>query len=272
MFDGLLGAFGRSRRHPLGLPLPTGSYEIPGVSCNIRVRAEHYPKQCPMHVRVMWKDRLKFRAELAWQRDAEYGASIFFEDIDGVTPRDLLLDIATVWVEDPYGRSARLKLDGASQLSLVRQHLDRDREILQSIDFTASGNARRFGLSGFSGAEAGLTWTDGPDASLAFPCKVASGQRYELSMHCWPFLPPAAASQSLTVDLNGHLKILFVDRNSPAFLSVKYEGGDFSPSDEVRVRFAISNPGRPCDQSDSKDGRLLGFAFKHMSFSRLLSI
>ena len=272
MLDEVLGIFGRPRQAPLGLELPTGKYEIIGSHCRVRVDARRYPKHSRMFARLIFKGRTAAFAELAWQKNMEYAGSLDLEDAGGVTPRDILTETAFISVEDQWGRSARLPIDGASQLSLARQHLDRDRDVLQSIDFTAAGNSRRFVRSGFSGPEAGHCWTDGSEAELVFPSEVRPGERYELGIEGWPFLLPAIGSQGLTVELNGRERALFADRNSPKFLSLAFAGDDIGPAEEVALRLQISHPGRSCDVGDSKDARMLGFAVKQIVFSRLLDI
>ena len=272
MFSELRASLTRPRKVPLALPLPTGKFSIVGHRCQIQVYAKDYPKRARLFVALELRGRVKAQVELARGQGVAFSGVLDFEHLSDVTPRDLLVEVATVWVEDEYGRRERVPIDGASQLSLVRQHLDHDRKVLFTIDLTAGGNLKSLQPSGFSNPEAGLTWTDGSVAELMFPCRIEAGQRYELSMHCWPFLPGTLDAQRMVIDLNGRAKNFSADRYTPAFASLKYQEDDLTDADEVRLRFEIASPGRPCDHGDSGDSRKLGFAFKDMTFSRLLDV
>jgi hypothetical protein len=77
------------------------------------------------------------------------------------TANDITRDRIRVFVTDYLGARSELVIDGAVQLSYVRDALARPSETELVIDFSEGGNSTEFARAGWSHPEPHHTWTDG---------------------------------------------------------------------------------------------------------------
>jgi hypothetical protein len=115
---------------------------------------------------------------------------------------DLLYERVRVLVRDSAGEIQALRLEGSTQLELIRELItDRVPPFLE-IDFREGGNSGAFAIEGWSGQEKVHRWTDGTRSTLVFtsPPRDCS---YLLQLLLWPFIVSGTlAEQRLRVLVN----------------------------------------------------------------------
>jgi hypothetical protein len=180
-----------------------------------------------------------------------------------VTGRELLDEAVNVTVSDKYGGYKPLRIEGSTQLDLIREYVDGAIPPYLTIDFGEDGNCREFMLDGWSGPEQGHTWTTGPRSVLAFT-PPDDPRDYLMELLLWPFIVEHRhPEQKLEIWLNdSELDVYVVSRQS--YLSCRMPASLLSRQARAVVRFEHPNAARPCDFGLSEDHRDLGLAFKKL--------
>ena len=117
-----------------------------------------------------------------------------------LTPLDFALERVGVFAQDARGGRSALRLDGASQIEILRRHAGRPQRIVEDLDFSTGGNAQAVLGDGWHGAEPGFRWTDGRTSTLHLKSELPPG-RYELSLLCNAFIHPPVPGRAV----GGHL-------------------------------------------------------------------
>ncbi len=257
---------------PRGAAPPHGTFEVIGERClGIVVDATH-PHHLPLRVVVetVAGDLLKV-VELAGSPN--HSRYEFSFDLDGVTKGlNLLKEQTSIHAINGFGCRGRLSLDGASQLSLIRQHLGEPRILIFDIDFTAGGSATQFMHEGWSKPEKAFCWTNGKQARLVIPAVIDRTARYELTLTCRPLLIiPFIESQAVIVTLNGYAQAVKFDTKSLGFASFVYPAESLPDSEVANITFDLPDASQPLQSCvENIDTRLLALAFKNISLARLL--
>lgn len=174
---------------------------------------------------------------------------------------DILYDRVRVLVCDSAGETQALRLEGSTQLGLIRELITDRLPPFLEIDFRAGGNSNAFLIEGWSGQEKIHRWTDGAQSTLAFPAPPCNCS-YVLQLLLWPFIVPGAlAEQRLRVLVNEtEIADFRVARQS--FLSCTVPGAMLPGRGDVTVRFLHPDATSPASLGVRDDFRSLGLAFK----------
>jgi hypothetical protein len=180
-----------------------------------------------------------------------------------VTGDELLYETVHVTVSNKYGDYKPLRIEGSTQLDLIREFIDGATPPYLTIDFSEHGNGREFMLDGWSGPEISHTWTIGPRSAVAF---TPPGDRrdYTMEVLLWPFtVEHRHPDQKLEIWLNDReLGVYVVNRQS--YLTCQIPAPLLSCQAPAVLRFEHPNAARPCDFGLGDDHRNLGFAFKKL--------
>ena len=106
-----------------------------------------------------------------------------------VTGDDILHERVRVLVRDAAGGMSWLRLEGSTQLQLIREFMDDPAVPFLEVDFKAGGNSSAFVRDGWSGQEATHRWAVGKESSMEVPAPL-DDRSYELRLLVWPFVVP----------------------------------------------------------------------------------
>lgn len=190
---------------------------------------------------------------------------------DRFTTGELIDETVEVHARNGRGDAGVLKLDGATQLELVRAHLGVPSVMVIDLDLTQGGNAKPYLGGGWSGAERDFTWTDGRESVVSFDAPAEPG-KYALRITAGPFLhPPEVTRQDMQVTINGAWvgRVTLTD-SFVQFSELKMDAAVLQTAPRVTLRLQHEDATRPSDVSSSKDSRLLAFSVKRISLVRLI--
>jgi hypothetical protein len=122
-------------------------------------------------------------------------------------------------------------------------------------------------VKGFSGPEDHGTWTDGPEAELAFPIPSRwRGNALSIRMQVGAFLPPTIPFQIVHARVNGHLfETWRVDR--PMLLTLRIPA-QATQVPELVLNLAFPNAASPKSTlPDSQDPRQLAVYLSHLTIA-----
>ncbi len=251
---------------------PNGLFEILGSRCVGVVIDSYNPFRQPIRI-VVENTAGKAKYELEVSRQSRGNRYEFSFDLDlSITGEDLLRERTVIWAINAFGHKGRLKMDGGSQLTLIRRYLSRPRELMFDIDFTQGGNAEPYKRGGWSNPEQAFCWTDGHQAKLLIPVNIAEQDSYELTLNCSPMLyPPILERQDVTVTLNGFAHHATFDTKASGFANFIFRAGSLLDNTMADITFDLPHAEEPAKlRSDTRDRRLLGLSFKQLTFARLI--
>jgi hypothetical protein len=201
-------------------------------------------------------------ATVGWRFEIQTGSQIRGDDI--------LFDRVRVLVCDSAGETQILRLEGSTQLELIRELItDRVPPFLE-IDFREGGNSSPFVIEGWSGQEKVHRWTDGTQSALAFATPPGDCS-YVLQLLLWPFtVPGALAEQRLRVLVN-ETEIAQFSVARQSFLNCTVPAGLLSHTGSMTVRFLHPDAASPASLGVSDDLRPLGLAFKKIKVVPIVS-
>jgi hypothetical protein len=204
----------------------------------------------------------------------QHGRFAFSMPLEGVfTGADLVTERVTIVARDSDGNNGRLKLDGAAQLELIRDHLGVPCVGILDLDFSRDGNARPYLGAGWSGAEENYTWTEGNDSFIGFDTPAEPGT-YALRFTAAALVRKHEPwEQLLAVFLNDEE----IGRRSETegharFQEFKFQHEAFGGTPRATLRLHHPGAVRPSDVDGTRDTRRLAFAFKRLSVVRLLPV
>lgn len=189
-----------------------------------------------------------------------------------VTGNDFVNEYVVVTAVNDAGDSGVLRLDGATQLELIRDHMGIPAVTILDLDFTRGGNSAGYLGSGWSGAEAHFTWTLDDESWLSFDSPRDPGSyalRFTTGAH---IRPPHVFRQDMSIFLNDHVIGTIARTESFAqFEEFRFSSDVFAGMPRSSLRLYHPGAIRPCDFSDSKDSRRNGFSVKRIWLVRLIA-
>ncbi len=135
-----------------------------------------------------------------------------------------------------------------------------------TISFTQDGNANKYTESGFSHPEPQHTWTEGRNAQLNLFIKDKPTTNLRLKITAWPFLGGNITSQTVKVYANDTLIETWQIKQEGEYAAII--PASVLTSENIALRFDVSNPMSPKNLGMSEDSRLLGIAFKTLTLSQ----
>lgn len=190
---------------------------------------------------------------------------------DGLlTGDDLVHERVKLKARNFRGDACELKLDGATQLELIRDHLGVPADTVVDIDFTRGGNAEPYLGKGWSGPGIFERWTVDDDSWLSFDTPVPAGE-YRLRLTMSPYLrAPEIDRQNMRVFVNDALlETLMLVSPGMQFNEFKLASEVLQRSPVTRLWFHHPGAVRPSDFEGTTDRRRLAFAFKRLWLVRL---
>jgi len=189
------------------------------------------------------------------------------------TSAELVKEEVIVIARDREGNHAQIRLDGAAQIELIRDHLGAPAVSVFDLDFSIGGNARHFLGCGWSGTEADFTWTEDDDSFINFDTPTEPGV-YALRMTAGAIVHiPAVPEQHLLVFINEtQIAQIVYNQAHVQFHECKFTHEPFGNEVQTALRLHHPNAMRPSDFKPAGDGRRLAFNFKRISLTRLLPV
>ena len=191
--------------------------------------------------------------------------------VQGLFPvAELLSGKTQVLASSGFGHSGTLRLNGATELELVREHLGVPVATLCDIRFTQTGNAASFIGAGWSGPEAQSTWTEDDDSFLTLPAITQPGA-HALRLTTGAMVsPPLCNGQNVELYLNETLLWgQYLAESLPQFFEIKFEGEAFL-GQPLRVRLHHPDALRLRDFNADGDPRRLALSVRRLSLVRFL--
>lgn len=184
------------------------------------------------------------------------------------TTDDILKDRLQVFALDRLGSRNKLKLDGAVQLSFVKE-ITSPTETELLIDFSDQGNSAQYRLSGWSGQEPEHIWTDGTTSTIAISFDKP-GMPYKLEILAWPFVvPEKLPEQTLIVGIGDtQLTKLYV-RGGLGLIECDIPS-ELTETGQNVLRFDVPDATRPRDVLPEGGDRVIALAFRRVTLMRYL--
>jgi hypothetical protein len=187
---------------------------------------------------------------------------------------ELLAESVTVAVRNKRGEAGTMRLDGAAQLELIREHLGAPCEPVIDLDFAQGGNAPRYLGVGWSSAERDFTWTEDDESVLSFDAPSEPGT-YAVRLTSGAFLPkPKLERQDMQILVNDELVgAVAMTEAHMQYDEVRFSGDLLRAGPRTTLRLLHPSAGRPSDfYAASKDLRRLAFCVRRLSIVRLLPV
>jgi hypothetical protein len=186
------------------------------------------------------------------------------------TAREIVCDAVTLTARSARGDTGLLKLNGATQLGLIREHLGASVEILFDLDFSRDGNASGFLGRGWSSPQARATWMIDDESEIRFDSPAAAGS-YALRMKFEAFVTPLVPIQLLDIYANGALvAALTTNDGRTCFRELPLDAPPFAAAAATTLRLYHPYAARPSDFSLTADTRRLSFGVHRLTLVRLL--
>ncbi len=194
----------------------------------------------------------------------------FSIDFSGIaTGGDFAREHVLVTAVDAFGAVGRLGLDSTTQIDLIQRYMGKPHEVLLDLTFASGGNARpKLGI-GWSNPEPTFCWTEGErsEVTLDFP---PSPGTHELTLFCSPYLSePIVTDQQCSVYLDDELVGFFTKNKKTLFVErIKLPAPLLEQGGPKMLRLLHPDAKRPKEISDSRDSRMLAFAYKKILLTR----
>jgi hypothetical protein len=182
-----------------------------------------------------------------------------------VSGDDVLYERVTVLVRDAGGNTQALRLEGSTQLELIREHMANPVRPLLEIDFREGGNSDDFVMEGWSGQEKIHRWTVGMQSALTLrsPPRARDGT-YALQLLLWPFVVLGMLTEQRLQVLINDTPIANFSITRQSLLRCAVPSALVSDAPHMIVRFLHQDAMSPASLGVSDDSRLLALAFKRV--------
>jgi hypothetical protein len=233
---------------PAGADTPSGHFELIGRRCVGTVIDRSNPAFSDMVVELETAGGKALQSSY-FRLDKSTNRYDFSFDLDhGIDLRGFLTEDLAIYAVNAFGARSKLRLDGSTQLSLIREFSGSPRDIVFDLDFTPQGNSQRHIKNGFSHPEQNFTWSDAPTGRIEVATTISNRERYELTISCSPFLsPPTITSQRMLLRLNGYAHADSLDGKHLAFLSFRFPSGSLDDRNTITLEFEFPDCFRPVD-------------------------
>ena len=185
------------------------------------------------------------------------------------TPDEVMRETLAVFAVDRHGGRSKMAMEGALQLSFIREATAPPSETELIIDFSSAGNSAEYRIDGWHGQEPDHVWTDGKSSTIALPYRQP-GERYHVEIFAWPFVVEGKLpDQTLIVSLGEVELAKFYARVGANLLEFDIPPEVTSLNQHI---FDLRHPDavRACDLIPGKEARMLALAFRRIKLKRLL--
>lgn len=164
----------------------------------------------------------------------------------------------------PFVFAGVAALPTSAQLTDGVRFLTRECSWGEPIDFTETGNAQRYLVSGWSSPEPTHCWTQGTEASIAVRLPDGSGD-VKLTADVYPYLPPDMRAQEVQIGCGetvlGRWKI-----SKPSKVEVIIPDKLRTPASDLRIWWRLPGATSPSSVGAGTDTRVLALAFRRIVF------
>jgi hypothetical protein len=195
------------------------------------------------------------------EKSATVGWRFAIETGSQVSTSDILSERVHVVVWTPTGDTQRLRLEGSTQLELIREQFSDPVMPFLEIDFRESGNSSGFAIEGWSVQEKIHRWTEGTQSTLAFD-SPPHDRGHTLQLLLWPFIVPGRLAEQRLQVLIDETEIAHLGISRQSFLRFAMPLRPSPDPMRMIVRFIHPDAASPASLGISDDPRLLAFAFK----------
>jgi hypothetical protein len=186
-----------------------------------------------------------------------------------ITAEDVLQDRLKVFALDHNQSRSEIRIDGAVQLSYVKQAHGRPSELELLIDFSQRGNSRTYLRDGWHGQEPDHVWTDGTHSTILLPFSKP-GSDYGLEILAWPFVEhEKIAFQSVELSISQAPIGRFYLSPGQKLLECDITA-DLTLEGEALLQLHHPNAAKPSHFASSEDGRVLALAYRRIRLKRYL--
>jgi hypothetical protein len=133
-----------------------------------------------------------------------------------------------------------------------------------ALDFSATGNARRFFTSGWSEPEPEYCWTNGSVAELNLPVPPLEGTDLILTAQLSAHVSTRTTAQLARISVNGALTGQWLVRGPGLHHVIVFER-HFAGRDRLQLQFELPRAFSPQAHGLSADPRVLGLAFRSLT-------
>ncbi len=253
-------------RPTYGLSSIIGEYEFRSGEITGWVADEWNPDDRKIRIEAVERGRLVAVGETSVYAKGR-GWGFRLEIPASISSQDLLNDRLVIRAVSAFG-AATLKLDGASQLQMIREAIDRPFLSHIDIDFSERGNSNQYIRSGWLPQEPSFRWTTGQESSL--DCALQDLPETSPRLHCQMTVAPLICfknhpSQDMEVTVNNEF-CWRMGINTPNFrffeFPINFEITN-RPAN-LHFRFLHRDSATPCKLWGGEDSRDLAFAFKRL--------
>jgi hypothetical protein len=197
------------------------------------------------------------------EKSATVGWRFAIETNSRVSADDILYERVAIFVRDATGNAQVLRLEGSTQLELIRDLITDPVIPFLEIDFREGGNSSMFVMEGWSGQEKVHRWTEGTQSALAFT-SPPHDRHYALQLLLWPYIVPGRLTEQRLRILVNETEVARFNVPRQSFLRCAVPPCLLAETETARmvVRFIHPDAASPASLGVGDDSRTLALAFK----------
>lgn len=185
------------------------------------------------------------------------------------TPNEVIKESLAVFAVDRRGGRSKLMIEGAVQLSCIREATAPPSETELVIDFSKAGNSAQYRKDGWHGQEPDHVWTDGKSSTIALPFGHP-GKRYWIEILAWPFVVEGRLPDQTLIASFAEVEIgKFYVRPGANLLEFDLSP-DLTSLGQGDLHLRHPDAVRACDLVPGADSRMLALAFRRIKVKRYL--
>jgi hypothetical protein len=245
-----------------------GTYELSGCQLSGFVTDQGQDKRFPPASVLITRSGIPYTSTNELTRSGN-GWRFILEVPAPFTAEDVVHDLVRVFAVDHRGGRSELLIEGAVQLSYVRELMAPPSETELIIDFALGGNSLEYVGSGWSNPEPTHTWNDGKQATISLKFGVP-GARYRVEALAFPFVVANALSQQ-TVQFSIGDKLIYTFNVDFGQKLLECDiPGDLTGNGHAALRLDFLDAVRPCDITGEKETRTVALAMRRLTLKRRL--
>jgi len=187
-----------------------------------------------------------------------------------ITEEDIVRETVKIEARNARGDSGWLRLNGATQLELIRDYMGKSSETLFDIDFSILPKLPFLLGEGWCSPEVGHTWTSGTKSYVRIDHPQVEVGTLHLRMNVGAFINSFVLVQLMEISIN-EVPIASFSKNyqKSEFRQFQFDASVIENKPFSILTISCPNAYRPCDSGNSPDARRLAFSFHRISIIRI---